>query len=196
MAITVTMESYDSDRIITASWTCDILDGARRAHGPSIISADGVMRPGESAVAGTINKFTCKSTASDIGGYKVLGRNLGYFVITLISAVLVGGAPPEESPLEEFATSSVEMQGKVSNGSTENLSVRAKRSAGVGNVYVVVEAYHRTSGGTETEIASVKLGPLTASFADYSLGATITQAWTTSERLVIKFIARDEGVPT
>lgn len=198
MAIVVTMESYNLDRFgpNIPNWTNDIRDGERQAHGPDIIMSEGMMRPGESAVAGTLRKFFCRNFASGTGaGYLTLTETLTYTTINNITANLPGTDPPEEVDLEQFATLLSSMQGTTSNASTENLRVRAKKSGGSENVYVVVEAYHRTSGGTETEIASVKLGPITTSMANYSLGATITQAWTTSERLVLKFIARNEGIP-
>lgn len=198
MAITVTMESYVFDRFgpNSVTWSNDIREGERQAHGPDIILPEGIMRPGESAVAGTLNKLFCSTSASGVGGYLLLTLGgLLFTTINDITAVLPGTSPPEEDDLEEFTTSSITMQGKTSNGSTENLQVKAKKSGGSENVYVVVNVYHRTAGGTETQIGTDKLGPLTTSFVVYTGSATITQAWVTSERIVVKFVARNEGIP-
>ena len=172
----------------------DIRDGELAAK-TGIIQL-GVIPVIQPAAAGTLVQHRATSTTSDIGGYrKLAGLSLGLYT-TRTTTFDGTPIPTGEQPIEEYDRSGGVIEGVESNNSTETVGVRARKvTPGAQVCKVRMEVYHRTSGGTETLLGSFTTPDLTSSFANYEGEVTIDQAWATGERIVLKAVGINEGVP-
>lgn len=148
------------------------------------------------AVVGVQTQHRAISTGSDIGGYRKLsGLNVGMYatVLTTFSGTPI---PTGEQPIEEYDRSGGTIEGVDSNGSTTVVAVRARKVVpGTQVCKVRMEVYHRTSGGTETLLDSWTTANLTSGFVDLSGTVTIRQSWVTGERIVLKAVGINLGIP-
>lgn len=171
-----------------------IRDGEQTAKG--LITGPIGLAGTRAAVAGVLTEHRAIDTVSDIGGYRKLsGLTTGRYttVLTTFSGTPI---PTGEQPIEEYDRAGGTIEGVDSNGSTTTIAVRARKVVPGSQVCKVrMEVYHRTSGGTETEIARWTTGNLTGTFANLSSTVTIRQSWATGERIVLKAVGINEGTP-
>lgn len=171
-----------------------IRDGEKTAK--NLITAPFGLMGARAATAGVLVEHAATSTGSDIGGYRKLsGVAVGQYttVLTTFSGTPI---PTGEQPIEEYDRSGGTIEGVDSNGSTTAIGVRARKVVpGTQVCKVRMEVYHRTSGGTETLLDSWTTGDLTSGFVDLSSTVTIRQSWATGERIVLKAVGINEGIP-
>lgn len=179
----------------TATSFANIRDG-------EVIGSMGIIQLGVipvpiGGVAGTLKTWNAESIASDlISGYrKLTALTVGLYATRTVT--FIGSPIPEgELTIEEYATDVGDMDGIDSNNSTETVGVRARKVPDASEVNKVrVEIYHRTTGATETLLGSFTTPDLTGSFVDYTGDVTINRSWGTNERLVVKFVGINEGIP-
>lgn len=172
----------------------DVRDGEKTIK--KLITAPVGLVGTRAAAAGILIQHRAISTASDLGGYRKLsGLSTGQYttVLTTFSGTPI---PLGEQPIEEYDRSGITIEDVDSNGSTTTIAVRARKAVpGTQVCKVRMEVYHRTSGGTETLLDSWTTGDLTSGFVDLSSTVTIRQSWATSERLVLKAVGINEGIP-
>lgn len=139
--------------------------------------------------------FYLWDTTSDITGYRYLLTATAGLRVELSVAMDDTLEVPYEFALEEFTTQQNSMEGKNSRGTSTTFSMQAYHDGDPDRVVkIVVEIYHRTSGGTETLITEYEETISTTS-TTYTESVTLNATWQNDERMVIKVRARDEGIP-
>lgn len=161
-----------------------------------VIQPVGVLPRIQAADAGILKKWSAFTTASDIGLYRSLFTSSTGQYQTRLTTFSGTPIPTGEQVIEEYATVIGAMDDVSVNGSTEELAVRAKKDVpGTQVCKVRVDVYHRTTGGTETLLAGFTTPELTSGFANYAGDVTFTRSWATDERLVVKFVGINLGIP-
>lgn len=129
-----------------------------------------------------------RQNVSDISGYLRL-RNANSNDLYVATCV-TDGEVDADLPCEEWSTDAGDLDGVTMTAETVSILTRA-RWIKVGappnplSVTAMWELYHRTSGGTESLITSWSHA-LTTSYQNFSSSKTITKAWGTNERAVLK----------
>ena len=173
----------------------EIRDGERDRR-TGVIEPFGVIdvRP---AVAGTLTLWFGRNLSSDVGGYRKL-HSPAFLGIYVTRTVTFSGSPipTGEQTISEYATDSSLMAGVSSNSSTTTASLRARKEVpGTQICKVRLEVYHRTAAGVETLLDSFTTPDLTGTFTQYTSGVTINRQWADGERLVMKAIGLNLGIP-
>lgn len=155
---------------------------------PNMVSAPVMGDPGDPGTDTT--RYFWDQTNASISGYRRLRTTSTGIRTTKI--VTFEDDPPElqEVLVDEFATSSGDMDGVSVNGSTMTWRIHCKALNTPGGASsALLRLYHRTTGGTETLLQEVNTGPLSNAFEDHDLEFSFTQAWDTGEFLVAKVYA-------
>lgn len=199
-SLTISIQDQETSKLLpVAAKTFARIQNGQVFPRTGVIHPTGIIPVPRAAVAGTTLFRSARDTASDIGGYRKLTSAIRGLFLTRTATFTGTPIPTGEQAIEEYATDAGDMDGVVSNASTREFGIRAQKDVGGGTeeCYVRMEVYHRTTGGTETLLASWTTPNLTdATWVDYTEDLTITQSWGTNERLVAKLVARNDGVPT
>ncbi len=197
-SLDIEIQDLKSNRFIfnTPQTYVDVRDGEMAAQ-TGVIEPYGVidLRP---AVAGTLTQWFGRDATSDVGGYRKL-YSPAFAGIYVTRTVTFSGSPipTGEQTISKYATDSSLMAGVSSNSSTTSASLRARKvTTGAQVCKVRLEVYHRTAAGVETLLDSFTTPDLTGTFTQYTSDVTINRQWADDERLVMKAIGLNLGVPT
>jgi hypothetical protein len=136
------------------------------------------------------------TAASDIGGYSKLATTID--------------DPDYDSPAVDVTTGSITGTGQLiaslattsgqltGNPDVINISTvgNIRKTAGSGSAQFYYEVYHRTSGGTETLVATSDLTTLvsSATYIEFSASALLNNGtWLSTDRIVLKFYGSKVG---
>lgn len=192
MAFNATFRIFQSHKSTSVPVACQAPIIAGEVHQAAmIIQAPGHVMEKDSNLLDVIQyDWDGWDTASSIAGYRkfLISTFLKTTNYDITVSIPDAGPYPEEVAIEEFATDAGALDATVSNASTTTFSVRANHAGtGVNRVTIRADIYHRTSGGTETLINQTSFGPLTTTMAQYTNSVTLNYAWSTNERLVVKY---------
>lgn len=196
-SLDIEIQDLKTNRFVanSAQTYVEIRDGEAAAK-TGVIEPIGVLdlRP---AVAGTLTQWFGRDISSDVGGYRKL-HSPAFLGIYVTRTVTFSGSPipTGEQTISDYATGSSLMAGVSSNSSTTSASLRARKVTGGTQVCKVrLEVYHRTAAGVETLLDSFTTPDLTGTFTQYTSGVTINRQWADGERLVMKAIGLNLGIP-
>ncbi len=134
------------------------------------------------------------NTASDIGGiyYDMTDADLGGSESTLSTGPLGTG---DDQALVNFATIAGVPGIKSLRAGIHGVHVHAEKTGGTKPVILYAEIYTRTSGGSETLIATTEVSGLVTSKSDFTLHATVAGDITIddTDRIVVKWYANVGG---
>ncbi len=177
----------------------DIRDGETAGSDAAMILRPvGLLAGGESTPGdpGILHQYIIRPAASDIGGYLKLEESINYKANSdQVVASTNAGPYPELTNFEEFSTDAGLMDGIDGNGSTTAFRIQAKKASSTEDIFMRIKAYHRTTGGTETLLDEVDVGPLDTTLTEYTGDLTTTASWGTNERLVLKYVIVNNGIP-
>lgn len=190
--ITGTIQDWTSGTEIAFAITKVVIVDGETAAGPlGVIQPFGVIPTRTPGSSGTpVNRFA-KSNAHAIDGYRSLlgGGFRGTFNDRFNTA-----QTNQTILIEEYATDAGDLDGVEVNGSDTDWVVSAKRSGTTEDAAIEIRFYHRTSGGTETLLATAETTNLTTSFVTYTGMVNFTQSFGMNELLVVKFYIHNKGV--
>ena len=143
--------------------------------------------------------------------WRILSGISGYDALQLTTAGVHDQAsvkhtftyPPldPEVALQEYVTGLNDLEGKQVRNSTMTFKITTKHTHVLAerNIFVYTEVYHRTSGGTETLLkrttTNVGFNIPENVFTLFTFDVTLNTRFRADERLVIKYRAKDGGVP-
>ena len=166
---------------------------------PRIIQPVGVIGvSGSAEIGGTTRGLSLYHAA-----HAVLGSDFEQLNDTVLDKEKtdsVSADTTSDEALEEWATDAGEMDGKSINaGKDMAYSISAKRATStVEGAHLEIKIFHRTTGGTETELAHVIMddNSLTTSYQFFTgtWSVSSNQAFGTNELLVVKIRLFNEGV--
>lgn len=139
-------------------------------------------------------KLYANQQSAGVGGYdSYLRENTG----SSLTVSCGGWSFPITCTLGEYATKEGELDGVEFSGDTLNFRFRAWwfKQASAPNpdrVTIRASAYHRTSGGTETSLASF-LQEITTNPTTYTNSVAIAKVFNKGDRLVVKWISKFIG---
>jgi photosystem II stability/assembly factor-like uncharacterized protein len=165
----------------------DDLFEAFPGDGTQYLGGDGLFHP----LPTTVSMFL-SSTNSDIGGYETLSHTRPTGAETSASASISAA----DTVIEEF----IHTAGEFDFISAQELHchIHLAKTAGVKDATAYVKAYHRTSGGTETLLATSEVtGNLTGSNTPYDFDLAIADTeFAATDRFLIKVFASPNGSGT
>lgn len=161
------------------------------------VRAGGIVGP---VVAGTSASQTrwCRTTASDISGYrKLLSSNNSTSTVYNASVFLDTGVEGFTSIIEEFATDAGDMDDRHADNENDTFRVRAYWSGITTPQEAQIEGqiYYRAADGTEVLIQTI-LRDITSTATTYVITTVpLYRSWYTNDRLVTKWRGRFIGGP-
>jgi hypothetical protein len=165
----------------------DDLFEAFPGDGTEYLGGDGLFHP----LPTTVSMFL-SSTNSDIGGYETLSHTRPTGAETSAAASISAA----DTVIEEF----IHAAGEFDFISAQELHchIHLAKTAGVKDATAYVKAYHRTSGGTETLLATSEVsGNLTGSNTAYDFDLSIEDTdFAATDRFLIKVFASPNGSGT
>ena len=198
-----TLDIEIQDRIATVKFAFGIAQTRGEIIDGEAVRRTGIIQLGvipviRAAVSGQSTKWYAWATSSDFNYRTLINPPPSVATFVTRTATFVGdpSIPTGELPIEQYITAIGDMDGVESNGSTVEFAVYARKVPDATEVNKVrVEAYYRTSGGTETKFGEFTTPDLTGSFVQYTGSFAFTQSWATNSRFVMKCIGINLGDP-
>lgn len=131
--------------------------------------------------------------ASDLAGYKALSPTVPTEAEAYVDVEITG----TDTTIEEWAAVAIETP-RFLSAQVMHVHLHAHQSAGTKTVQVRAKFYHRTSGGTETQIGVTEYTPnLTGSATGYDLSIAVPDtAFAATDRGVMKVFGTQGGAGT
>jgi len=141
------------------------------------------------SAAGPTKTLQMSNDVSDISGYRILQTG-GLHDDDVEYTASCTPVLTCESLIEEFATNAGAMDEVVCTGITATWQFGAYYSASDLETIrrIIGRMYHRAVDGTETLISEISQD-ITTTLTSYTKTSTVTSAWATNERVVIKWYA-------
>lgn len=174
------------------------LTADQRVARTGIILSPGMVDVGKAQAGATTHWYAWDLASTGISGYRRL-RSVRVGLDASIDTTFTY-PPLEQHAIEEFATQAADLAGVQVRNSTMPFRIETLHTDTTDrNCEVTVDIYHRTSGGTETLLATyveqVVRGFTANVWQVFTEDVTLNTQFGPSERLVIKYSGEDKGVP-